>query len=162
MAVFGETKTGLAIRGGAGWFWGLLTTTVAVLAIVVVVVSGVADKSETVGSVETNHVSVAPAPESLLSSEEIVTVRLANAGLIPMAAVDWETIELKKAVARGWVPEQALQPASMTGETVFTQEELATIDLASRGLIPTQTVDWDDVALKQLVSRGLVPKAARP
>ena len=88
-------------------------------------------------------------------------MRLANTGLVPMAAVDWETVGLKQAVAAGWVPEQALLAAA-SAEPVFTDQQLATIDLATKGLIPAQTVNWDDVALKQLIRRGLVPLAATP
>lgn len=174
MAVFGETKTGLGTRSAPGLFWGLATITVAIAAAIVVVAGGLSQRtpgSEQVGSnqavraQESSNQAVAtvnPGSEPLLSQEELITIRLANQGLIPMAAVDWEMIELKRAVAQGWVPEQALQKATVEAEALFTDEELATIDLASKGLIPSQAVDWDEVALKQLVKRGLIPRAAAP
>lgn len=162
MAVFGETTSSPRVLGLSGSFWGFVAIAVAIGAITVMVVSGFSE-TDTTGNINESAQALAiPAPDSFLSSEETLTMRLANTGLIPMAAVDWETIELKRAVARGWVPEQALQPATPNIEPVFTSEELATIDLATRGLIPSQTVNWDDVALKQLVNRGLIPKAATP
>lgn len=114
--------------------------------------------------VPTAAVAVVPEVEAsgVFTAEELIMMDLANRGYIPEQAVDWSTIELKKLVARGLVPEQALRSSIAPAGALFSSEELATIDLANKGLIPMQTVDWDVVELKRLANQGLIPRQAVP
>jgi hypothetical protein len=103
--------------------------------------------------------------EPLFTYEELVLIDLANRGLIPRQAVDWEMVELKRLVNQGLVPRQALEPGRTVAampEPLFTNEEIVLIDLANRGLIPRQAVDWEIVELKRLVNQGLIPREALP
>lgn len=100
---------------------------------------------------------------SVFTEEEQIMMELAAKGYIPMQAVDWEAMYLKEAVAQGYVPEQSLHPYFSEGsESLFTEEELATIELAEKGLIPMQSVDWEEVELKRLANQGLIPRQAAP
>ena len=102
-------------------------------------------------------------PTAVFTEEEQIMMELAAKGYIPMAAVDWEAMALKEAVAQGYVPEQALRPYYFEGaEPLFTNEELATIELAEKGLIPMESVDWEAVELKRLANKGLIPRQAAP
>ena len=70
---------------------------------------------------------------------------------------------LREAVSQGYVPEQALRSYYSAGvEPLFTQEELATIELAEKGLIPMESVNWEEVELKRLANKGLIPYQAAP
>lgn len=146
---------------GPGWPMMLLLGLITA----VVVVGGVALwQSGDTGTVTGvgDVTAVTPGAESTFTAEEEIMVKLAAQGYIPMQAVDWDTIELKRAVAQGLVPEQALRPYIAPYEPLFTQEELATIELAEKGLIPWQTVDWEDVELRRLIDKGLIPRQAAP
>ena len=50
---------------------------------------------------------VAPT-EPLFSESELLTMELARSGQIPMQAVDWEEVEMKKLVNEGFIPREAL------------------------------------------------------
>jgi hypothetical protein len=114
--------------------------------------------------VPTAAVAVPPKVEAsgVFTADELIMMDLANRGYIPKQAVDWRTIELKKLVAKGLVPEQALRSTKAPVGALFSTEELVTIDLAKKGLIPMQTVDWDVVELKRLANLGLIPRQAVP
>lgn len=164
MAVLGDTNGRSRVQQSK-LFWGLLGLALAATATAVVVAGGLSDQDEPVGAARGTESAVAESgsgSQGLVTAEETVLIRLAEAGIIPMAAVDWDTIELKKAVEKGLVPAQALQPAAVSVDPIYTSEELATIDAALRGLIPSQAVDWDLAELKRLISQGLIPRAAAP
>lgn len=99
-----------------------------------------------------------PATEAT-GTEPLTLEQLANRGLIPAAAVPEPSV-LEQLVNRGLVPAQALEPAAQPVEPLFTEEEMATMTLANQGLIPHDSVDWEDVELRRLVNRGLIPRAA--
>lgn len=142
-----------------GWFvLGLVA--LAVIAIVI----GVAMSVNTEPEVTDSARSAAEVPiQTAFTSEELIMMELAAKGYIPMQAVDWEAMALRQAVADGYVPEQALRPYFAEGnEPLFTAEELTTIELAEKGLIPMQTVDWEEVELKRLANKGLIPWPAAP
>lgn len=175
MAIPGETNvtprtvlaTAFTESRRYGW-WILGLVTLAVIAIVTLSTrTNEVTLSPRTSEAAAESVQVpAPVPasngEPLLTVEELALVQLANTGHIPLQAVDWDTIELKRAVAKGLVPLQALQKARTESEPLFTAEELATIELAGRGLIPRQTVDWEAVELSRLANQGLIPRAAAP
>jgi hypothetical protein len=136
------------------WLIGAVVGLIAVGTVAVLFGGGVAGVDEGAGGVE-----------PLFTYEELVIIDLANRGLIPRQAVDWELVELKRLVNQGLVPRQALGPGRTVlapSEPLFTTEEIVLIDLANRGLIPRQAVDWEMVELKRLVNQGLIPREALP
>ncbi len=142
------------------------TPTLVLMALITaaVVIGGVAlwENSQDGISESAPSAVVATEPASIFTAEEEIMMKLAVQGYIPMEAVDWDAIHLKEAVAQGLVPEQALRPYLAPYEPIFSSEELATIELAEKGLIPMQTVDWDDVELRRLIAKGLIPRQAAP
>lgn len=164
MAVLGDTRDGSTIQGNGVPLKWALGFVVAVVATTVVVGGWLAIRQDAPEAVSQNTPRALPesgsGSESILTADEVIMIRLATAGIIPMAAVDWDTIELKRAVARGFVPELALHKAEANADPLYSSEELATIDLANRGLIPNQSVDWELAELKDLANRGLIPRAA--
>ena len=138
---------------GFGWVPGALVA----IAVAAVVAAGIYfafgdDDGVSTTATETG----APTAVAEVPDEDLVMARLANQGYIPRAAVDWETVELKRLVNMGLVPAAALEPARP--EPLFTELELLEIDLANRGLIPRQAVDWETVEMKRLVNMGLIPR----
>jgi hypothetical protein len=93
-----------------------------------------------------------------VQDQDLFMAKLANEGYIPRQAVDWETVDLKRLVNMGLVPAAALEPAAV--DHLFTELELLEIDLANRGLIPQQAVDWETLEMKRLVNMGLIPRQA--
>jgi hypothetical protein len=51
-----------------------------------------------------------PPVEPLFTAEEMASIELAQAGGIPMGSVDWDRVELKRLVNRGFIPRQTLEP----------------------------------------------------
>ena len=104
----------------------------------------------------------APSVGAMFTAPELTETQLANQGLIPHAAVDSKRVELERLVNRGLIPPGALVPATTSAASLFSPDERISIDLANRGLIPRQSVDWNAVELKRLANRGLIPvEAAR-
>ena len=142
-------------RLGFGWVPG------ALVAIAVAAVAAAAFYfafSDDGGATGTAAETATPAAAAVIYDQDLVMARLANQGYIPRAAVDWEAVELKRLVNMGLVPAAALESA--TPESLFTQVELLEIDLANRGIIPTQAVDWETIEMKRLVNMGLIPRQA--
>ena len=132
------------------------------LAVIALAVAFVTSRDSTETATATRTVAEVE-PTAVFSQDEQIMMELAAKGYIPIAAVDWEAMALKEAVAQGYVPEQALRPFYSEGaEPLFTSEELATIELAEKGLIPMESVDWEEVELKRLANKGLIPYQAAP
>ena len=118
------------------------------------------------------------------TEEEIALVRLAEAGYIPMQAVDWELMELKglvfkgyvpaeslipqnwqrieleRLVDRGYVPAESLQAVLPPVKPLHSPAELELLRLVRAGHIPMEAVDWQRMELIDLVARGHVPRLA--
>lgn len=151
-----QTGTPQAPSGvGFGWVPG------ALVAIAIAAVAAAAlyfAFSDDGGATGTVAGTATPVAAAVMHDPDLIMAKLANEGYIPRAAVDWETVELKRLVNKGLVPAAALEPARV--EPLFTENELLEIDLANRGLIPRQAVDWETVETKRLVNMGLIPRQA--
>jgi len=49
-----------------------------------------------------------PPVEPLFTKSELLMIELAESGQIPMPAVDWEEVQLKRLVNQGLIPREAL------------------------------------------------------
>jgi hypothetical protein len=144
--------------------WVAVTLAVAALAAVALALAlfVTLGGEETVAGPGTFDEAVVPASGSLITPDERILMQLANQGYIPNEAVDWEDLQTKALVNEGLIPAQALQPAIEPGESPYTAEERLMMDLANRGLIPDQAVDWETIELKRLINQGLIPRQAAP
>lgn len=105
----------------------------------------------------------APAPVSVVPAvvdSDLIAGRLANQGLIPMEAVDWERVEMQRLANQGLIPKQALIPKTEEPESLYTPEERAIMDAVRRGEIPKAVLDGEPFLTKRLINQGLLPKGA--
>jgi hypothetical protein len=132
----------------------------AVVAAVVVSTSGGAETSQAVSSAEavTPAASTQAAPD--LRSDQALLAELANVGYIPSAAVDWRQLKTEELANQGLIPAQTLEPYIAPSESLFSESELLTMELAQSGQIPMQAVDWKAVEMKKLVNEGFIPRQA--
>ena len=140
------------MTGVAAW----LIAAVAVAALVTVAI--VAATGE-----EAAPAASATAPD--LRSEQRILADLAALGYIPAQAVDRQTLRTEQLITQGLIPAQTLEPAGTaatvtTPEPLFSEAERVLIRLATTGQIPMESVDWQEVELKRLVTQGLIPRAA--
>jgi hypothetical protein len=131
---------------------GMLFWMLAVAAVAVVVV---------VAIVATTGDEPAATTEIDVRSDQQKLADLAGLGYIPSEAVDWQLLRTEELVNRGLIPSLALHTAATPPTApLFSDADLFMIELAQTGRIPMQSVDWQEVELKRLVNRGLIPRAA--
>ncbi len=88
----------------------------------------------------------------------VVAVVVDFGGTQTTGAVETDDEVLRRLVQQGDIPEQALSPQSPTRDTPLTTEQLATIDLVSRGLIPAEAlVPATDVSGSDVHLHNLAP-----
>ncbi|MGA7271122.1 MAG: hypothetical protein WB239_08625 [Acidimicrobiia bacterium] len=135
-----------------------LVWTLAILATAAIFAAGiwVSRPGSEQAQVATSH-TLDRAGGSRFATEQQETIDLANTGVIPRQAVDWDAVELERLIAQGIVPGSRSPARSFTAD-----EEAATMDLANRGVIPREAVNRDDVELRRLVNQGVVPRKALP
>ena len=134
------------------WTWA--AGIVAILAVVAATVAIVLQTDETVID-EPSAVA-----EPLFTEREVLMMRLANQGYIPRQAVDWELMEMKQLVNLGLIPAQSLEPYVAPVEPLYTSQDRVMLDLVNRGLIPRESIDWEQIELRRLVNLGLIPRQA--
>jgi hypothetical protein len=105
-----------------------------------------------------------PAPRveagAIYTAREHAVLQLVAQGLIPAETLDGEPFRTKRLVNGGLVPREALAPWSPPVEPLYSARERALMAAVAAGQIPRQALDGEPFRTKELINRGLIPRAA--
>jgi hypothetical protein len=132
--------------GWVGWFAAVAITSVVIASLVFVT------RPSTTTTVERERVT------PLYTQQEQAVMQLVAQGLIPAATLEGEPYRTKQLINQGLIPAETLLARAV--QPLYCPDELATIAAVAAGELSPEVLDEEPFRTKQLITLGLIPRAA--